>query len=76
MAEQKTDKVGMVGTAIFGTFLVIQMVFGAIFIALVSVVVIPLTFLGDLIDKKVFGIKQEPVDDSFWYQSGGRGTIF
>ena len=73
MATHKTDKIEFVFGAIIVAFTIIEIVF----IALVSIIAIPLIFLSDFIEKKVFRVKEvDWTDDPEWYRSGGRGSIF
>ena len=77
MTSQKTNKVSSVFAHIFGTLLVLEMVVAGLFVLVASVMVAPLIFLGNLIDKKVFRMEEVNLeDDPEWYRSGGRGSVF
>ncbi|MFX1265652.1 MAG: hypothetical protein ACFFH0_09755 [Promethearchaeota archaeon] len=67
----KTDKGDLLGVIIITPILVAG--FPAIII--VAIMASPLVLFESFMDK-LFGVKEEPVDESIWYQSGGRGTIF
>ena len=67
----KTDKGDLIGTIVIAPFLVAS----SLAVIIVVIMASPLVLLGSFIDK-LFGVKEEPVDESIWYQNGGRGTIF
>lgn len=76
MVNEKPDKVESVGTFILGIFIIIGMIFAGIFMAVASLIAVPLIWLSDLIEKKVFKIKQVNLeDDPEWYKSRPQGLF-
>jgi len=76
MVNEKPDKVESVGTFILGIFVIIGMIVAGIFLAVASLIAVPLVWLSDLIEKKVFKIKQVNLeDDPEWYKSRPQGLF-